>query len=112
MGELYHRRHQIRAGRLYDTFWNSQIQVKWTAVFLYPGALFWVRWRAETQYKYNVFIADKSVEPDTSGNLFFSWKNGQTFYFTAMATVKDLKETVYEGTRRCRQQCALAAMAG
>lgn len=25
--------------------------VKYTVVFLYPGALFWVRWRAETQYK-------------------------------------------------------------
>ena len=26
--------------------------VKYTVVFLYPGALFWVRWRAETQYKH------------------------------------------------------------
>merc|ERR1711972_137687 len=86
---------KFRMGRLYDTFWNSQIQVKWTAVFLYPGALFWVRWRAETQYKYSVFIADKAVEPDCSNNLWSSWKNGSSFYFPAMATVKDLKDSVY-----------------
>eukprot|EP00933_Yihiella_yeosuensis_P068385 TRINITY_DN7395_c0_g1_i2.p1 TRINITY_DN7395_c0_g1~~TRINITY_DN7395_c0_g1_i2.p1 ORF type:complete len:182 (-),score=29.78 TRINITY_DN7395_c0_g1_i2:224-691(-) len=85
----------FRAGRLYETFWNSQSNVKYTVVFLYPGALFWVRWRAETQYKYNVFVADKQVEPDTSENLLTSWKNGSVFYFPAMATVKDLKESVY-----------------
>merc|ERR1712072_762457 len=72
----------FRAGRLYETFWNSQSNVKYTVLFLYPGALFWVRWRAETQYKYNVFVADKTVEPDTSKKLpftekkFFEWKNG------------------------------------
>merc|ERR1712061_979970 len=53
---------KFRAGRLYETFWNSQSNVKYTAVFLYPGALFWVRWRAENQYKYNVFIADKDLK--------------------------------------------------
>ncbi len=36
--------------------------MKWTAVFLYPSALFWVRWRAENQYKYNVFIADEELK--------------------------------------------------
>lgn len=83
-------------GRLYETFWNSQSNVKYTVVFLYPGALFWVRWRAETQYKYNVFIADKEVEPDKKQNLFFtSWTNGSVFYFPAMATVQDLKQSVY-----------------
>merc|ERR1712151_928485 len=86
---------KFRAGRLYETFWNSQSNVKYTVVFLYPGALFWVRWRAETQYKYNVFIADKAVEPDCSQNLYSSWKNGSVFYFPAMATVKDLKDKVY-----------------
>merc|ERR1712194_905161 len=87
---------KFRAGRLYETFWNSQSNVKYTVVFLYPGALFWVRWRAETQYKYNVFIADKSAEPDSSQNIWSSWKNGASLYFPAMATVKDLKESVYE----------------
>eukprot|EP00490_Sorites_sp_Unknown_P024895 CAMPEP_0114639662 /NCGR_PEP_ID=MMETSP0191-20121206/1289_1 /TAXON_ID=126664 /ORGANISM="Sorites sp." /LENGTH=162 /DNA_ID=CAMNT_0001851543 /DNA_START=47 /DNA_END=535 /DNA_ORIENTATION=+ len=95
---------KFRAGRLYETFWNSQSNVKYTVVFLYPGALFWVRWRAETQYKYNVFIADKQVEPDPSGSVFsslektkglVSWKNGSVFYFPAMATVQDLKQSVY-----------------
>merc|ERR1712107_705239 len=91
---------KFRAGRLYETFWNSQSNVKWTVVFLYPGALFYVRWRAETQYKYNVFIADDSVKPeDPAGwrSYFKSWKNGKKFYFTALASVKDLKEAVYEG---------------
>merc|ERR1712060_206027 len=87
---------KFRAGRLYETFWNSQSNVKWTVCFLYPGALFWVRWRAETQYKYNVYIADEAVKPDDSQNLFFSWSNGAVKYLTAMATVKDLKESVYE----------------
>merc|ERR1712217_429583 len=88
---------KFRAGRLYETFWNSQSNVKYTVIFLYPGALFYVRWRAETQYKYNVFIADDTVKPDDSKNLAFSWKNGSTFYFPAMATVKDLKDMVYDG---------------
>ena len=103
----------------------ARSNVKYTVVFLYPGALFWVRWRAETQYKcasgasgrlqeilgkcllshhaalrYNVFIADKQarksdgngrvqgrtrisyecqVEPDTTQNLFSSWKNGSVW---------------------------------
>merc|ERR1712113_1141169 len=87
---------KFRVGRLYETFWNSQSNVKYTVVFLYPGALFWVRWRAETQYKYHIFIADKNVEPDCSNNFWHSWKNGTPFYFPAMATVKDLKESVYE----------------
>merc|ERR1711948_178046 len=87
---------KFRAGRLYETFWNSQSNVKYTVVFLYPGALFWVRWRAETQYKYHVFIADKTIEPETSQNIWYGWKNGSPFYFPAMATVKDLKDAVYE----------------
>mmetsp|Transcript_134602 Transcript_134602/g.262110 ORF Transcript_134602/g.262110 Transcript_134602/m.262110 type:complete len:187 (+) Transcript_134602:88-648(+) len=98
---------KFRAGRLYETFWNSQSSVKYTVVFLYPGALFYVRWRAETQYKYNIFVADKEVEPDYSHKLYTSfekeknwfrtWKNGSAFYFPAMATVRDLKEKVYDG---------------
>ena len=86
---------KFRAGRLYETFWNSQSNTKYTLLLIYPGALAWVRWRAETQYKYNVFIADKAVEPDDSKNLYSAWKNGSVFYFPAMATVKDLKESVY-----------------
>merc|ERR1711985_108775 len=89
---------KFRAGRLYDTFWNSQTQVKWTAVFLYPGALFWVRWRAENQYKYNVFIADQDLKPDDSQFKFTSWDTfGNGYYLPATATVKDLKEQVYMG---------------
>merc|ERR1712107_292948 len=69
-------------------------------VFLYPGLLFHFRWRAETQYKYNVFIADDVVKPPTpEGRLgsWQAWKNGSGFYFPAMATVQDLKEVVYKG---------------
>merc|ERR1719390_325483 len=86
----------FRASRLYETFWNSQFNVKWTAVFIYPGALFYIRWRAETQYKYNVFVADDTVKPPDVEGRFSSWKNwknGAGFYFPAMATVKDLKTT-------------------
>merc|ERR1711933_115603 len=71
---------KFRAGRLYETFWNSQSNVKYTVVFLYPGAFFYVRWRAETMYKYNVFVADEQAKPDDSQNLISSWKNGATFY--------------------------------
>merc|ERR1712083_1110843 len=45
----------------------------------------------------NVFVADKSIEPDDSQKFFSSWKNGSAFYFPATASVKDLKEKVYEG---------------
>merc|ERR1712151_1044535 len=44
----------------------------------------------------NVFIADKSAEPECSQNLWSAWKNGATFYFPAMATVQDLKQAVSE----------------
>merc|ERR1712113_662184 len=70
---------KFRAGRLYETFWNSQSNVKYTVVFLYPGALFYIRWRAETQYKYNVFITDDKIVPDDSQNPYSSWKNGSPF---------------------------------
>merc|ERR1712084_106750 len=95
--EFSDRRYQIPSRALVRNVWNSQSNVKYTMIFLYPGALFYVRWRAETQYKYNVFIADDSVKPDDSQNLVSSWKNGSTFYFPAMATVKDLKAMVYDG---------------
>merc|ERR1711924_407094 len=32
---------------------------------------------------------------DDSQNLYASWKNGSGFYFSAMSTVRDLKESVY-----------------
>mmetsp|Transcript_119412 Transcript_119412/g.331935 ORF Transcript_119412/g.331935 Transcript_119412/m.331935 type:complete len:157 (-) Transcript_119412:230-700(-) len=89
---------KFRAGRLYETFWNSQSSLKYTVVFLYPGALFYVRWRAETKYKYSVFIADKQIEPPEPTHKLkslFTWKNGSPFYFPAMASVKDLKTSVY-----------------
>merc|ERR1719458_1319331 len=38
-----------------------------------------------------------TAEPDCSQNLLFGWNNGTSFYFPAMATVKDLKESVYAG---------------
>merc|ERR1712094_84029 len=94
---------RFRVGRLYETYWNSQSNVKYTVVFLYPGALFYVRWRAETKYKYNVFIADDVVKPPTPEgwrSWFKSWKNGTGFYFTALASVKDLKEAVYGGAEK------------
>eukprot|EP00747_Dinoflagellata_sp_TGD_P004659 gnl/TRDRNA2_/TRDRNA2_111762_c0_seq1.p1 gnl/TRDRNA2_/TRDRNA2_111762_c0~~gnl/TRDRNA2_/TRDRNA2_111762_c0_seq1.p1 ORF type:complete len:162 (-),score=30.84 gnl/TRDRNA2_/TRDRNA2_111762_c0_seq1:136-621(-) len=95
---------KFRCGRLYETFWNSQSNVKYTAVILYPGLLFWVRWRAETQYKYSVFIADKEVQPAEPENFVMkkisSWKNGSGFYFPATATVKDLKQSVYGSSEK------------
>merc|ERR1712066_700788 len=37
----------------------------------------------------------KAVEPDVSQNLVSGWTNGSAFYFPAMATVQDLKTSVY-----------------
>ena len=94
---------RFRAGRLYETFWFSQSNLKWTLVFLYPGALFYIRWRAEHQYKYNVYVADKEVIPQTEktvpivGKKFGAFQNGNSYYTNAMATVEDFKATVYNG---------------
>ena len=94
---------RFRAGRLYETFWFSQSNLKWTLVFLYPGALFYVRWRAEHQYKYNVYVADKEVIPQTEktvpvvGKKYGAFKNGNSYYTSAMATVQDFKSIVYGG---------------
>jgi hypothetical protein len=93
----------FRAGRLYETFWFSQSNLKWTLVFLYPGALFYIRWRAEHQYKYNVYVADKEAIPQTEkkipivGKKYGEFKNGSSYYTSAMATVDDFKATVYKG---------------
>jgi hypothetical protein len=94
---------KFRAGRLYETFWFSQSNLKWTLVFLYPGALFYIRWRAEHQYKYNVYVADKEIVPQTEktvpivGKKYGAFKNGNSYYTGAMATVQDFKATVYQG---------------
>lgn len=94
---------RFRAGRLYETFWFSQSNLKWTLVFLYPGALFYIRWRAEHQYKYNVYVADNEVIPQTEkkipivGKSYGEFKNGNSYYTNAMATVEDFKATVYKG---------------
>lgn len=88
----------FRAGRLWETFWNSQSNIKYTMVFIYPGLLYYVRWRAETKYKYRVYIADKKVQPDDSENLIHmvsDWKNGSVFYYPETATVQDVKNDVY-----------------
>ncbi len=94
---------RFRMGRLYETFWFSQSNLKWTLVFLYPGALFYIRWRAEHQYKYNVYVADEQVTPQTEktipivGKKYGAFKNGNSYYTNAMATVQDFKATVYKG---------------
>jgi hypothetical protein len=90
---------QFRLGRLYETFWYSQSNLKWTLVFIYPGYLFWARWRAEHQYKYRVYVADSEVLPDPAtkilGTSFGAFKNGKSIYTKGSATVQDLKEKVY-----------------
>lgn len=94
---------RFRAGRLYETFWFSQSNLKWTLVFLYPGALFYIRWRAEHEYKYHVYVADKEVIPETEkkipfvGKAYGAFKNGNSYYTNGMATVEDFKATVYKG---------------
>mmetsp|Transcript_23561 Transcript_23561/g.51915 ORF Transcript_23561/g.51915 Transcript_23561/m.51915 type:complete len:155 (+) Transcript_23561:55-519(+) len=88
---------RFRAGRLYETFWNSQYNTKWTLVLFYPGALYYVRNRAETQFKYRLYIADKEIMPDTSKSVtgMMDFKNGTSMYFSGTATVADAKQTFY-----------------
>jgi hypothetical protein len=94
---------KFRAGRLYETFWFSQSNLKWTLVFLYPGGLFYIRWRAEHEYKYNVYIADKDIVPQTEktvpvvGKQFGAFYNGKSYYTGGMTTVQDFKAAVYNG---------------
>ena len=90
---------QFRLGRLYETFWFSQSNLKWTLVVLYPAALFYIRWRAEHSYKYHVFVADESVKPQIErsflGKTYGSFANGASFYAGGGASVKDFKDQVY-----------------
>ena len=90
---------QFRIGRLYETFWYSQSNLKWTLVFLYPGALFYIRWRAEHQYKYKIYVTDPEMKPDTKrtilGKSYGEFSNGTSVYTGGLATVQDLKEKVY-----------------
>jgi len=91
----------FRAGRLYETFWNSQSNTKWSLVFIYPGFLYFIRWRAETQYKYRVCITDDTPKPAPWTSMswvpqfFTKHRNGEPFYQKATATVEDIKRTVY-----------------
>ena len=92
---------QFRLGRLYETFWYSQSNLKWTLVVLYPGFLFTTRWRAEHEYKYNVFVADKEIAPAIArkipftGKSFGAFSNGKSFYSSGSTTVGEFKEKVY-----------------
>lgn len=108
---------RFRAGRLYETFWNSQSNLKYFLVGVYPGYLFYIRFRAETQYKYNVYIAEKEAYPayqSKSGiiHLFRSlafgdgaipgggyWSNGKVFYAGPNMTVDQLTKSVYESEK-------------
>eukprot|EP00392_Amoebophrya_sp_AT5.2_P013081 g13192.t1 len=102
----------FRASRLYETFWNSQSNLKWGLVVVYPSYLFYIRWRAETQYKYNVYLESPSLYPTYQNergflHLFRSlafgagtagggyWSNGSVFYGNAGMSVADLKNAVY-----------------
>ena len=93
---------QFRMGRLYETFWFSQSNLKWTLVVLYPAALFYVRWRAEHAFKYSVFVADEAVKPQTErsflGKTYGAFSNGASYYLGGGASVKDLKTAVYGKT--------------
>merc|ERR1711933_545324 len=72
----------------------------------------------ETQYKYNVFIAEKSDYPnyEKCRGVFHTiysgvfgagvtgagggyWTNGKVFYFNANQTVGGLKEAIYKGSQ-------------
>ncbi|CAD7956973.1 unnamed protein product [Amoebophrya sp. A25] len=102
----------FRAARLYETFWNSQSNLKWGLVVAYPSYLFYIRWRAETQYKYNVYLEKPSLYPTMAEErgiahalrsvLFGAgsvgggyWSNGSVFYGTSAMSVADLKTRVY-----------------
>merc|ERR1712194_845733 len=96
-----------------ETFWNSQSNLKWGLVVAWPAYLFYIRWRAETQYKYNVYL-EKGCEPtyaNKSGlfHLLYSlgfgkglvegggyWKNGSVFWGNSSLTVGGLKNMVYD----------------
>ena len=92
---------QFRLGRLYETFWYSQSNLKWTLVVLYPGFLFSTRWRAEHQYKYRVYVADKEITPKTEKSIplteksYGAFSNGKSVYCAGTTTVGDFKEKVY-----------------
>mmetsp|Transcript_112156 Transcript_112156/g.194364 ORF Transcript_112156/g.194364 Transcript_112156/m.194364 type:complete len:153 (-) Transcript_112156:61-519(-) len=89
---------KFRVGRLYETFFYSQSNVKYTLVLAYPGYLFYTRMQAETQFRYNVTITDEAIAPDDSKNLFTSWNQfGSGYYLPSTASVKDLKDAVYSG---------------
>jgi len=105
---------KFRAGRLYETFWNSQSNLKWGMVVVWPSYLFYIRCRAETQYKYHVYL-ENGCEPkyhSRSGlfHLIYSglfgagvvegggyWKNGSVFWGNDKLTIGGLKNMVYEG---------------
>jgi len=108
----------FRRQRLYETFWNSQSNLKWGLVLVYPAYLLKIRWRAETQYKYNVYIAEKENYPSYEcergiGHMLYSaifgngvagagggyWSNGAVFYFKEDQTVGGLKEAVYKSSQ-------------
>jgi len=106
----------FRATRLYETFWNSQSNLKWGFVVAYPSYLFYIRWRAETQYKYNVYLEKPSIYPTYEnekglGHMLRSlafgagskgggyWSNGSVVYGTSAMTVGDMKNTVYRSEK-------------
>lgn len=103
---------KFRAGRLYETFWNSQSNLKYGMVLIYPAYLYSTRWRAETKFKYNVFVQDEQNYPtfvNRSGLLHVLntfafgdvmkgggyWSNGSVYWGSDNTTVEDLKNDIY-----------------
>ena len=41
----------FRMGRFYETFWNSQSNLKYGMVLAWPAYISYIRWRAESSYK-------------------------------------------------------------
>lgn len=96
----------FRSRRLYNTFYNAQYSGKFALVLLFPGFFCFVRYRAETQPGYHIFISDESIHPnprtpkwlpaETFGlEKFFAWKNGSKIYCNEKTTVADLKRRIF-----------------
>lgn len=99
----------FRGKRLYNTFYYGQYSGKFALVFLFPGVLCAIRYRAETKFGYNVFVTDEEIEPKPHPpkwipakalglEKYFAWKNGSKFYCDEDTTVSALKKRIFNGS--------------
>eukprot|EP00919_Chromeraceae_sp_WS-2016_P062768 GHVR01148599.1.p1 GENE.GHVR01148599.1~~GHVR01148599.1.p1 ORF type:complete len:138 (+),score=25.46 GHVR01148599.1:82-495(+) len=83
----------------WDEFYYSPSNRKYLMFLIFPAAMCYIRWRAETMYSYNVYITENKLYPtynNKSFSFFKNWSNGKQMYIPDRTTVEEFKNILYK----------------